>query len=143
MKTWKQKELKENEMIMDGRLFESKEEEIKIGETKVWNGLEVTKVIQKGKAFNEIEIPEGWDIPTLQQGIDMVNDDEMCDWLNFKSEDNDFYVKQPFKQNEGTYAWLGCFDSFFDLNLNASISCNSANRGVFLIREVKDPYEGM
>jgi len=102
-------------------------------ETKSFNGLEVTRVLQKGNSFNDLVIPKGFELLTLQEGVDLLNNEEFVKYIDFRSEKNDFFVKQPFKNNEGRCAaWLGCDYNIFFLNGYYYLNNNLAARGVVL-----------
>lgn len=135
-------EEKNNKMFVDNKevVFKETADFLNLKKTFELNGktYEISKVLQKGRSFEDLEIPAGWDIPTLQLGIDFVNDEEIVKWIDFESQEDDFYVKQPFKKNEGKRcAWLVCYDSGFNLNSDGNLNFDIATRGVLLYREVK------
>lgn len=104
--------------------------------TREFCGLEVTKVMYHRIAFKDIVIPRGYRLLTLIEGADLLNNDEFVEWIDFKNEQNDFYIKQPFKQNEGKYAaWLGCNSQYFDLGTYDFLDSNVAARGVIFVKE--------
>lgn len=77
---------------------------IDLGETRKIKelGIEITKVIFKGKSFNEIQtlIPKGWRMLNVNEGIHIVNDDGLFEWTNHSTGNDDFWIKQPFELNK-------------------------------------------
>ena len=83
-------------------------------EEREFNGLMCRPIEQLGVAFRNIKIPDGWRIPTVQEAIDLVNNDDFFKWSKFGDQKHDFYVQQPFKRNEGKLAaWFGCYSNNF------------------------------
>ncbi|MDP2672009.1 MAG: hypothetical protein Q8O68_00680 [Candidatus Daviesbacteria bacterium] len=92
-------------------------------------------------AFNKIKVPRGWRIPTLQEGVDLVDDDKFVKWSRFDDEKHDFYIQQPFKrQNKRQGAWLRYNFSTFDICTNSGdFSEASRNRGCLFVRDADVP----
>lgn len=104
-------------------------------ETRVFHGLEVTKVVQHNTSFNDVVIPEGFELLTLAEGVVLLNNESFVEWISFRTEKNDFFIEQPFKNNEGKRAaWLGCIDDYFFLGGSNNLDYYSAARGVVLKR---------
>ena len=142
MKIWKQRKLTKNQKIIDGKLYESEGETVEelVGETlKIpEQGIEITKVIQKDVAFQDLEIPEDWKLLNYDQAIKIVNNKQYYKWLNFESQKDDFYIEQPFERNKRKWcAWLGCGDSSFNLSAYGDLDYNIAARGVILCGRLK------
>ena len=75
--------------------------------------IEITKVVQKGKSFKELEIPKEYELLDIYEAMELINQSEFCDWIDFQNEKNGFYIKQPLNENEGKYcAWVGCSRHF-------------------------------
>lgn len=105
----------------------------------VFEGLILRPIEQLGKSFNEIRIPYGWRLPTLTEGIKLVNNPKFVDWSGFSDGYHDFYIEQPFEKNKGKYmAWLGCDNNYFILSTLSDLDDNIADRGVLLIKEDKE-----
>ena len=105
---------------------------------KEFNGLLCRPIEQFGVSFKDIKIPKWWDIPTAQEGIDLVNNEDFVTWAKFEDEKHDFYVHQPFLKNKGKYAaWLGCGNDDFDLGGNDDLGSSDAVRGVLLVKRKK------
>jgi hypothetical protein len=122
----------------DKMICEKCKKEIGVGETlKIKElGLEVTKVQQHNTAFKDIVIPKGWDIPTVQQGIDLVNNEKFCEFTKFMNENNDFFAKQPFKCNEPYVARFLAYSGRVALYCNWSRDLSVARLGVLLVRKI-------
>lgn len=105
---------------------------LKIKELK----LEVTKVLQKNTAFEDIVIPEGWDIPTIQQCIDLVNNKEFCDFTQCLDGKNDFFIKQPFKVNKDFIARFYADSDRVSLDCYWNRDDSYAQLGVLLVRKI-------
>ena len=104
-------------------------------EERTFEGLVCKPIEQFGVAFNDIKIPKGWRLPTAQEGIALVNNDEFVKWSRFYDSMHDFYCQQCFKKNEGkTAVWLGCFRDSFYLNSDCELGGTSAFRGVLLVK---------
>lgn len=73
---------------------------------------------QKGKSFEEIEIPKGWKLWTSQMCIDLHNDKKLRKELNL--EDCWFWIEQPFKLNKEKNLGAG----FGALSGRANLNCN-------------------
>jgi len=108
MKTWKQKELKENEKIIDEKLYESSEVEdewVKVKEL----GIEVQKELAvKEVKFKDDCVPlEGCRLLTLKEAIDIVNDKKLAKELNFCQDVGFFEVlEQAFEDNRKDYPFI-------------------------------------
>jgi len=103
-----------------------------------FNGLICRPIEQLDVAFKDIVIPLGWGIPTLQEAIDLVNNEKFVRWSKVSDEKHDFYVEQPFNKNKGKYAaWLGCNVSYFYLYGDSNLNYNNATRGVLLVKKVE------
>lgn len=85
-------------------------------------GLEITKPSEGNITFAEAEKrkPRGWDIPTMQQGADIINNKKASEFIEVWDGKHDFFVKQPINKNkEKGYvarwyaysgrAYLGCY----------------------------------
>jgi len=105
---------------------------------KEFNGLMCKPIEQFNTAFKDIVVPKGWRLPTVQEGIDLINNEDFVKWSKFDDGDHDFYVQQPFKRNEGRWAaWLGCYVNYFNLGGSYDLDDFNAARGVLLVRSVK------
>jgi len=103
---------------------------------KEFNGLICRPIEQFGVALKDIKIPKGWRMPTLQEGIDLVNNDDFFKWSKHNDGEHDFYVQQPFKRNIMRVSWLNYFnyDSLFSANVRDIVNFNRV-RGVLLVKE--------
>ena len=102
-------------------------------ETKKFGELEVTKVIQHDKSFNDLVIPKGFQLLTLSEGVELLNNEEFVEWINFRSQRNDFFIQQPFVNNKNRATWLGCYYNIFDISTSDDyLNYGDAARGVVL-----------
>jgi hypothetical protein len=104
-------------------------------------GIKITKVIFKGKSYNEIQtlIPKGWRMLNLQEGQFIVNSEDLSRWTNFMSKNDDFFIKQPFKLNEqkGYVARFLAGSDWVGLFYVADPTNSDSDLGVILCRELK------
>ena len=100
--------------------------------TKKFGKLEVTKIIQHNTSFNALIIPKGFQLLTLFEAIELLNNKKFVKWINFKNERNDFFIQQPFVHNKDCAAWLGCGNLDFLINTFSNLNSNRAARGVVL-----------
>ena len=108
-----------------------------IEETRQFGNLICKPIEQFNVAFENIIIPEGWDIPTFQEGLDLVNNGEFIEWSKFSDTQHDFYIKQPFMVNKDKVAWFGCSLDYFYLYSYSYLYLTSAARGVLLVKKVR------
>ena len=108
-----------------------------IEETRQFGNLICKPIEQFNVAFENIIIPEGWNIPTLQEGIDLVNDTNFVEWTKFDDTQHDFYIKQPFMVNKDKVAWFGCYLGYFFLDCDDLLSDAGAARGVLLVKKAR------
>ena len=90
---------------------------------------------QMGVSFDEIVVPEGWRVPTVQEGIELINDEDFVEWSKFSDQKHDFYVQQPFNRYKNRAAWFGCNGSYFFLGAYDYLGSASATRGVLFVKE--------
>mgnify|MGYP001570880315 CR=1 FL=1 len=108
-----------------------------IEETRQFGNLICKPIEQFNVTFENIIIPEGWNIPTLQEGIDLVNNGEFIEWSKFSDTQHDFYIKQPFMVNKDKVAWFGCYLDGFGLDGSYDLYVADAARGVLLVKKVR------
>jgi hypothetical protein len=97
--------------------------------TKKFGNLEITKVLHKGKCFNDIKIPNGFKLLTMQDVADIKNNPEVIKWVDGYY----FFIEQPVKEYVGKYAcsaWLGCIGINFLIDTGNYLGGNIAARGV-------------
>ena len=101
-----------------------------------FNGLLCRPIEQLGVAFADIKIPEGWRIPTLQEGLDLINNDDFVQWSKFHDENHNFYIQQPFNKNEINRAsWLFDFGGYSVFGAGGRLVYGRGRvRGVLLVR---------
>lgn len=105
-------------------------------EERTFGGLTVRPIEQLGVAFEDVVVPVGWRIPTLVEGVMLVNDGEFVEWSGFGDGNHDFYVIQPFIKNKGRYAaWLGCSSDGFGIGASGDLDYDDAARGVVLLKD--------
>jgi len=111
MKTWKQKELKENEKIIDEKLYESSEEKdewIKIPKL----GIEVQKELAvKETKFKDIKIPKECRLMTFQEACHL--------WDNFDYEvfklGEEYEWIEHYSEKMAKLGLVSALDSYWDL----------------------------
>lgn len=105
-------------------------------EERTFEGLTVRPIEQFGVAFKHIKVPSGWRLPTLTEGIMLVNNPKFVKWSKFNGGKHDFYVIQPFIKNARKYAaWLGCGSGNFYIGTCDNLGGYNAARGVLFIKK--------
>jgi len=95
-----------------------------------------TKVTQHNTAFEDLIIPEGFRLFTLDEGIKLLNDDKWCKKIDFESGDNDFFVQQPFKKNKDRAVSFNYYYGQFLILGNYDLLYSSGrSRGVLFVKE--------
>ena len=107
-------------------------------EEQTFEGLICKPIEQFGVVFNDIKIPKGWRLPTVQEGIDLVNNEKFVKWSKFDDKKHDFYCQQCFKRNKNQTVWLCCDSDGFGLCANFAFFNSPAVRGVLLVKNGKN-----
>lgn len=101
-----------------------------------------SKIHDMGIAFKDIKIPKGCRLLTVQEIIELANNEKLRKLIF--STHTGIFIKQYYKQNEKEYcasAWLGCNNSFFSLNSNDYLGGDGASRGVLFAGNVRKETE--
>ena len=102
--------------------------------TKMGNyNIEVMPIQQKGVAYEDLKILEGWRIPTVVEAF-RIYDENLED---FDSEKNDFWVKQQSKRlyEKNYIARFYSFSNGADLDCYRGPSCLDVGLGVIFVRD--------
>ena len=134
----KKKAIKEEIMKLIDSLIEQEEttHKIDIQEKTGSYVLEVqNKVSQHGVSFNDVEILDGWRLPTINESVAIAN--ILTKELDLTSGNNDFWIEQCFDINKtnSRAVFLYYNNIGFHINCNKLLINNGRSRGVLLVRE--------
>ena len=87
-------------------------------------------------AFKDIVIPKGMRLLNVKEVAELMNLPAVIEEIG--GTEKYIFIEQWVKQNERKYcavAWLGCYNSCFNLNADGNLDGGSASRGVLLCRD--------